>query len=178
MRQSPAPDLLTEQEILQWTELFAREGGATEHTHAEELLLFELGGERFALRLAELDEVASVDNGAMLPNAPSLVAGLSNLRGELLLLIDLGQLLGVRAQPRIGTGNRTLILKDGVGHRCGLMVDAMLQVLSTEEADLRPFRGTAGDPRGELIEAVGEREGRALTLLDAGALLGDIRNHF
>ncbi len=59
-----------------------------------DLLEFRLRGERYGVDLADVDEVLNIAALKPLPGAPDFVAGVLNLRGDLLPVVDLARRLG------------------------------------------------------------------------------------
>lgn len=140
-------------------------------------VLFRLGGERFAIALDDLDEVACVETGIALANVDTTILGLANLRGELLPLLDTAALLGGRGDYRLGGNNRTLVIRDRYGRRSGLPVDG---VDAVEQLDTGIFqlRATASANTPIRRAGVAEHAGAALSLLDVSGLRhGDV-DHF
>lgn len=160
---------LTAAELAHWTELYARPAAA-ETDPGEPFLLFRLGEERFAVPMADLDEVASLAGGTALPHVGPLVQGLANLRGEILLLLDAGALLSAGARPRLGVENRTLVIRDRHGRRAGLMVDAIEGVESLDPSTFRLPSRDAGSESPVRRAGAGEHKGAALIRVDVGPL--------
>jgi purine-binding chemotaxis protein CheW len=118
---------------------------------AERLLRFPLGRETFALRLPDACYLAEVDLPAPVPLAPPEIAGLAEVRGRVVTLVDLAQLAGVEASPV--PRRRALILAPPRSHLALLLpgheVDLVVTDLSRareqdpagEEAATRPSRG-------------------------------------
>lgn len=147
-------------------------------------VLVQVGGERFAVVLDDLDEVACLSTAIALPHVASLVLGLANIRGELLPLLDTGALLGVAGGCRLGTTNRTLVVRDHRGRRVGLPVDRV-EAVEALPADLfhepgRDRPSELGGDGADLIRRAGlaEHRGAALTRLDLGALRAGRFSHF
>jgi purine-binding chemotaxis protein CheW len=68
---------------------------------AERLVRIEVGGERFALRLADLAGLRRLGKLVALPGARPELLGVAGLRGRLVPVFDLGRLLGCGAdEPR------------------------------------------------------------------------------
>jgi hypothetical protein len=68
---------------------------------------FELNGDRLALSLDEVKEVAHVQKLNPVPRAPAIVAGLANIRGRVVTLLDSDALYGAGGPfpaPRRGAG--------------------------------------------------------------------------
>ncbi|MHB8619626.1 MAG: chemotaxis protein CheW [Chloroflexota bacterium] len=65
---------------------------------AFEALVFALGEERYAFRSSQVSEVRRIDQLTALPSAPAFVAGLVNVRGRIVPVLDLRPLLGVASE--------------------------------------------------------------------------------
>lgn len=173
----PERETLSRGELQQWASAYAQTIEATTEQHGQEFVLFRLGDERFAAPIQDLDEIASVTAGIALAHASAVVLGLTNLRGEVLPLLNTGALLEARAPLSIAAGNRTLVVRDRRGRRTGLPVDAVLGVANLDPAGFRlyPARHGAG-----LIGRVGivEHDGDALTLVDLSPLQRESLDHF
>jgi purine-binding chemotaxis protein CheW len=72
-----------------------------EHQNADhvELLVFELAGNRYALELRAVREVLRAVMIAPLPDAPDVVEGIIDLRGQLIPVFDLRARFGLRPRP-------------------------------------------------------------------------------
>jgi purine-binding chemotaxis protein CheW len=81
------------------------------------VLVFALGGERYAVELGELAEVLPFENCTPIPDAPPEYAGVINLRGEIRLVVDLARLLQLPAES--GAADHVLLLR-GNGQKVGL----------------------------------------------------------
>jgi purine-binding chemotaxis protein CheW len=95
-----------------------------------QFLVFRLAGEEFALPIGAVDEVAAMpEKITRLPKTPKFLAGVVNLRGEVLPVIDQRSRFEL---PKFG-GDRErqrLIVIRSVRHRAGLIVDAISGVLA------------------------------------------------
>ncbi|MCX6023653.1 MAG: chemotaxis protein CheW [Chloroflexi bacterium] len=114
-----------------------QEGAAVETP----MLLFRLGAEQYAVELALLRAVQPSDGITAVPGAPSSIAGILNVRGEIVTVLDLATALNLRpAAPP--APNTTVVLAEAPQGRVGLLVDEVLGVrpLALETLD-RPFSG-------------------------------------
>jgi chemotaxis signal transduction protein len=83
-----------------------------------------VGSERYAFPVGEVLEVAEVGDVTAVPGAPGGVVGVRNLRGQILPVIDLGQILGVVGDA----GLRSLVVAEHGEYRAGLAVDELEDV--------------------------------------------------
>src|SRR6056297_1463875 len=62
-------------------------------------LSFVLGGQVFAVDVHHVREIVDLADIAPLPNAPHDVLGITDLRGQSIVIVDLAARLGTRAEP-------------------------------------------------------------------------------
>jgi chemotaxis signal transduction protein len=160
---------LSDSELRHWADVYARDDSApTETGDASPHVIFQVGGERFAVPLDELDEVARVEVGIGLNHASSLVLGLVNIRGEVVPVLDTAAALGTRGTYRLGNANRTLVVRDARDRRTALPVDGIETI---DQLDAALFQGEGADTKAPIRRvAVGEYAGGSLTLLDLSGL--------
>jgi purine-binding chemotaxis protein CheW len=99
-----------------------------------ELVGFVLAGERYGIESRFVREVARLTRFTPVPGTAAFVLGVTNLRGEILALFDLRQLLGVVAEGVTDLG-RIVVLGE---HRreFGLLADAASEILYVPGASL------------------------------------------
>ena len=119
---------------------------------------FYLGAEVYGLPLDQLREVARVSHLRRVPGAPAGVAGLVNLRGEILCALDVREILGLPAQT--STDSPFLVALRGFGDPLGLIVDSIADIYAVLPSEIEPppaiwpaeraacFIGTARVPVG------------------------------
>ena len=133
-----------------------------ERGHAE-LLRFRIGSERFALRLAEVEEAVESPELHPLPEMRRDLLGVCALRGRLVPVYAATQPLGVR----LDTPGIALVLA-GLVRPIAIAVDDVEDVFTLTAAALRPAPGTE-DPDGVLV-GVTRHNGRLVSVLDGAAL--------
>jgi purine-binding chemotaxis protein CheW len=126
------------------------------------LLVFVLGGTRFASDMDAFREIVPTRQTTRLPGAPSTVSGLINLRGTIVTVLDGGVLLS--GTPCVKGGGLTLLV-DLEGKLVGLGVD---DVQDVHDVPLPQFvdadASELSDARG--VTCVAEIEGKRVLVLD------------
>ena len=117
-----------------------------------------LGDESYALPVEHVTETAEADGIAPIPGAPAHVAGVCNLRGELLPVFDLAGVLDLSARA---SGERLVVLEHGM-LRAGLVVD--------EVADVGPLPGHSEAAEAELLAGAVLCEGTLVGVVDVPRL--------
>ena len=95
---------------------------------------FHLGAEVYGLPLEQLREVARVSHLRRVPGAPAGVAGLVNLRGEILCALDVRAILGLPAKAT--RESPFLVALRGFGDPLGLIVDSIADIYAVSPGDI------------------------------------------
>lgn len=132
-------------------------------------LLFQAGGERFAIRAADVQKVTPASQRSQLPRLPAALLGITQHRGRVVTVVDAATVLGAPGAHVVGEGNRLLLLERPVRH-LGLLVDAVDEIESLRlPADLALL------PRGAIPTLrVAQQRGRAISLVDVAALVEQV----
>jgi len=144
------------------------------------LLAFAVGGQEFALPLAQIEEVIALpDDITIIPEADQLVVGTISRRERLLPLLSLRHLLGMAATGQ-QERSRVVVARIGRG-RVGFVVDSIRSLLRVPESDIDAVPAILTRGAGEAkIQAIARLEGgsRLVSVLAAEHLLrGDLTRH-
>lgn len=129
-------------------------------------LLFEAGGDKYALDVTQVAEVLPLVDLKKIPHAPPEVAGACNYRGVPLPVIDICQLtVGESARPRMST--RIIVVHyhegDGIPRQLGLLVEKATETIKKSASEFvasgltnpwAPYLGEMAADRGGLIQRI------------------------
>lgn len=137
-------------------------------THEIEYVTALVGGQMFGLPITRVMDVFGIDRLARVPLAPEEIAGVLNLRGRVVTIIDMRRRLGL---PPRGKGEKVMAV--GIEHRnefYGLLVDAVGEVLKTTSSrDANPVNL---DPSlARVADGVHRLEDRLMVVLDVDRIL-------
>jgi purine-binding chemotaxis protein CheW len=133
---------------------------------AGRLLLVRVADMVCAAEAGAVREILAMQHATRIPGAPAAVAGLINVRGELVSLIDGARLLG-RAAPEAAGAVVLMRWRDAA---VALTVDEVLDLVPVTAADLSAREDLVGiDPA--VVRAVGRIGDRTFVVLDLDALL-------
>ena len=147
----------------------AGEGG---EASMEQFVVFRLGEEEFGVPVAEVEEVLRMPASLTpVPNAPAMVEGVINLRGQVLPVVDQRRRFGLPERPHSG-GERIMVFRVG-GLRAGFIVDAVTEVLRAPPEAVGPAPDLARDQASPLVARVVNMasRGRLVLVLDTARLL-------
>ncbi len=133
-----------------------------------QLCAFFLGAEEYAVDVMRLEEILRPQRVTPVPGAPPFVAGVLNLRGAIVPVLEARERLG--AGPALnGRKARLLVCRIGPG-KVALPVDAVSGIVRVRRSELRPPPATPGGPAPLVVGVFGPPE-RLRLLLNVRALL-------
>jgi len=133
-----------------------------------EVLEFLLTYETYAIELCWIAETYPLRDLTPLPGTPLFVAGIINVRGRILSVIDIRRFFDL-PEKGLTNLNKVIILKDGV-MEFGLLADEILGTRSIPQAEVQPALPTLTGIRQEYLKGI--TRGRT-TILDGAKLLND-----
>lgn len=136
-------------------------------------LSFELGGEVYGIELKHLAETRSRAPLRRLPGVVPHLAGVMNLRGELVPVVDLRLVLGL-GRSEAGPVAAALVLSVE-GSRLAFAVDRTRDILSFPAGDLQPPPLSLDPERAVFIRGEYLLGGRLMSLLDVERIIADPR---
>ena len=132
----------------------------------------------FAMDISEVREVIDCPDDLMKPpNAPPSVAGLFNLREEIITLLDLRVLYGMASA---GTARQKVVVFQCDGQKYGILVDAVNEIIMTTADKVLPYQSAAAQAGNaaahqdvsEMVQVAGARDqSKSLMVLDVTALV-------
>jgi purine-binding chemotaxis protein CheW len=112
---------------------------------------FYVEKESFAFPLSSVLEIIRVPETVKVPMAPKSLVGLANLRGSVLPVLDLRQIL---AFPQTDYSDATRVVVTDVGTPVGLVVDRVAQVLNVERDKIESTDTIQSTVKAELLTGV------------------------
>lgn len=116
---------------------------------SEDLLIFQLADESFALRLASVAEIIRLPDLAHMPLVPPSLLGLANLRGIVLPVISLRALVQL---PDIGANEQTRVIVMRGDAGVGFVVDRVDRLLALAAQELEHDQAGAGTTDPALLD--------------------------
>lgn len=136
-----------------------------------QLVSFRLGSEVYAIDISRVQEIKRMVKITKVPQSPSYCEGVINLRGEVIMVIDLRTKLDI--EDIEWDKSTRIIVYDFEGIVTGMIVDAVEEVLripsSTIDSTLRNATSTTSD----YIQGVAKFEDRLLLLLDISKIAAE-----
>jgi purine-binding chemotaxis protein CheW len=140
-------------------------------TDGNQFLTFNLGEELYGVDILRVQEIKGYTAVTKIPNTPSHIKGVLNLRGTIVPIVELRTKFGM---PTIDYTMFTVIIVVVVRDKVmGLVVDAVSDVLDIDKKDIQaaPQFGANIDIR--FLTGIGKSGDKLVALLDIDCLLID-----
>ena len=132
-----------------------------------QLATFRLDGDLYGIEVEHVQEVLRSQQLTRVPLAPTAVAGLINLRGQVVTAIELRERLGRPARPE-GTDPVVIVVRLH-GEAVSMLVDSIADVVDVDGGDFEAPPDTLEGPARDLIRGAYKLHGQLLRRLVAQA---------
>jgi purine-binding chemotaxis protein CheW len=109
---------------------------------AQSYVVFQLGGEGYALEVMRVQEVLDMQSLTEVPGGPKFLLGVINLRGHVVPVYDLRMPFGLTKEPKTNRAPCVLIVESSSGNDdvqiTGLLVDRVSDVLEFSPEEVQP----------------------------------------
>lgn len=133
----------------------------------EQVLTFYLQNNLLGIDITLVKEIDRNVEYTPVPGAGPHIAGLFNMRGQVVTLLDISRIMGYEEKKREQKVS-CIILKAGVGGQgqAGFLIDRFGDVLDINEDECEPPPANAGGISGEFIKKVMKLKQELLIILD------------
>jgi purine-binding chemotaxis protein CheW len=136
---------------------------------AGKYLAFHLGAEEFGLPVLSVREIMGLQDITAVPQTPSHVRGVINLRGKVIPVVDLRLKFGL---PSVEYGQRTSIIVVKLGETMmGIIVDGVSEVLNLSAGDIEDAPDFGRGIETPYILGMAKTKGKVRMLLDIEQIL-------
>lgn len=129
-----------------------------------QILTFSLDNVFYGVNVSQVREVKNFDGVTPVPYAPNYVKGVTNLRGEIISVVDLRKRFGMQDKKTNEDAGIMIIIQDK--HPVGVMVDSVMEVLTISKDDIEANADSLIVERAEAIIGVAKHDKELIILLD------------
>ncbi|HRZ91252.1 MAG TPA: chemotaxis protein CheW [Spirochaetia bacterium] len=133
-----------------------------------QLVTFQLSEELYGIDIMDVKEIVPSQEIRPIPNAPSYVEGLFNLRGEIIPIINLHKRFHLR-KASLGDEENLLsgfIIIDVEGMKLGVIIDKVERVIAIDYSEIQPPPQMLSGIGAEYIQGVANQKTGYLIILD------------
>ncbi|MES2255418.1 MAG: chemotaxis protein CheW [Pseudomonadota bacterium] len=157
--------------LSEWSDHFAQ-SRVTKELDTHSVFIFRIGGEWLAFPTLALDEVTELRSIHSLPHQRSgITLGLANMRGELLICVSLGKMLGLEKpdspkREQGGAVHKHLMVIGHGGHRVVFPIDEAHGIRRYHSRELKAVPATIAKAAASYTKAMLPWRNRAVGCLD------------
>jgi len=135
---------------------------------AKQLVTFQLGEELYGINIMDVKEIVRVQTIRAIPNAPTYVEGIFNLRSEIIPIINLHKRFHLKKlasteEDELLSG---FVILDIDGMKLGIIIDRISRVITIEKEDIQPPPQMFSGIGAEYIQGVVRQDQGYLIILD------------
>jgi len=134
-----------------------------------ELIVFDLGDEEFGADIDQVREIITVEKITSIPDSPNFIRGVTNVRGEIAVVIDLAARFSLPRKSEVE--NKHIVITEQEKNLFGLMVDGVTEVQRIPEKDIKATPKLVTRIDRIYISGVLTLENRLIILLDLAKVL-------
>ena len=132
-------------------------------------IVIRLGNEQYGIDIRNIDNIVRMQQITRIPKMPSLLRGVTNMRGEVFLVISMRRKMG-QEDDVITKSTRIIVLKLEQEGNVGFIVDEVKEVVTLSSREIEKITYNAKEDNQSLINAVGKYNGDLISLFDLNAI--------
>ncbi|MBT3276187.1 MAG: chemotaxis protein CheW [Spirochaetales bacterium] len=136
------------------------------------MVTFTLGGKDYGIDILNVKEIHKTDFLTPVPNTAPFVKGVSNLRGEIISIIDLRTMFSLSTHEAAGDEAEDIIFLKVEDHLVGVVVDSINDVVGIDSSTIQPPHPLFGDINLKYISGVVEYQEELYIILDTDTIFG------
>jgi purine-binding chemotaxis protein CheW len=134
-----------------------------------QLVVFELANEFYGIDIAVVESIIKMQSITQLPQTPTYVKGVTNLRGSVLPVIDLRSRFALEAKE--DTRQTRIIVVTMGSIKVGMVVDGVSEVLRVADESVEPLPPMVNSVNSAFLKGIVRLESRLIILLELGKVL-------
>ena len=141
------------------------------HNGDMQIVNFTVDNVNYGVPVDQVREVRDMQAVTPVPGAPAYVEGVTNLRGQIITVVDLRKRLGLPEKQ--GSGEKIMII-DLEKSAVGVVVDAVTEVSTIRDADVEKNMEVTS-ALGDFILGVGKQNDHLAVILDISKIVVSVR---
>jgi len=134
-----------------------------------QLIVFNLGDEEFGADIRQVREIVRVGSITPIPDSPDFIKGVTNVRGEITVVIDLKARFFLSRKKEVES--RHIIITEQEKNLFGLIADEVTEVLRIPQTEIKPTPELVTRIDRTYVSGVITLEDRLIILLDLAKVL-------
>ncbi len=136
-----------------------------------QMIVFSLADEEFGVNIDQVREIIRKGTVTPIPDSPDFISGVTNVRGEIAVVIDLKNRFFLPAKK--GVEEKHIVMSEQDKNLFGLMVDEVTEVLRIPQAEIKGTPELVTRIDRVYISSVVTIENRLIIMLDLTKVLSE-----
>ncbi|MCX8153321.1 MAG: chemotaxis protein CheW [Candidatus Bathyarchaeota archaeon] len=136
------------------------------------MLTFTLDDVFYGVDVHQVREVKNFEGATPVPYAPPYVKGVTNLRGEIIPVIDLRKRIGLDENKKINKDAGIMIIIQAK-HPIGVIVDSVIEVLTLQKKDIETGAECFLNDRADGVVGIAKHDKDLIIILDIIKILAN-----
>ena len=138
-----------------------------------QIVVFLLGEERYGIKISQVKEISLFPKFTAIPNSPDYVLGLVDLRGEVIILLDLEKKFHLTNNQKEKQKQHFIVCKSDSG-KLGIVVDKVEGIIEISREEVKETDDLIESKiSAEFFSGVIVHQDQVMVILDASKLLAD-----
>ncbi len=138
-------------------------------------VIFKVDAAEYAIAADDVLHMESFTGATHVPGTPPYVAGIVQIRGRVVPVVDLRARFGLPA-GKLSIDSRVIVVSCG-GRTVGLLADSAREVIGIEAEAIKPPPAVVAQQTQGFIRAVAQSGNRLLMLIDCAKVIGEEQEH-
>jgi purine-binding chemotaxis protein CheW len=140
-----------------------------------QFVTFTIAEQQYCVDIMAVREIRASNVITPLPGAPAFVRGVTNLRGTIVPIIDLGKRFGID-RPE-ATPSQVVVIVTMEGKLAGLLVDTVSDILTVSDTDIAAIPATQSEKHGTFFDGLITLEETMIIVISLDRLASPLREN-
>ena len=122
------------QKVALISNLAAGVGEANEKADLLQIVIFTLGKKEFCVDIHDTREIVKTQEITPIPNTPDFIKGMINLRGKIIVVVDLDTVFQIKREQESG---KHIIIAEALDNAIGVMVDGVTEIIRVPRTSVK-----------------------------------------
>lgn len=137
----------------------------------KQLVVFDLVGECYGVDISTVREIIQMQTVTAVPESPSFVEGIINLRGVIIPVVDLRKRFGLDTIEH--DKDTRIMVVNSKGQDIGIVVDSVAEVLRISSDSIEPTSAVVTGGDAQYLQGIVKLQDKLVILLDVELLLSN-----
>lgn len=139
-----------------------------ENGQKSQLIVFRLGDEEYGLQIGQIKEVVPTPHITRLPQTPTYVKGVANIRGNIIAVVDLEEKFGLKKDDALDQKDNYTLVIESNEVKMGVLVRELPNTLNVTQSQIEDSGNIIQDGNSEqsYIKGIVKLEDRLIIMLD------------